>query len=304
MSFCRNTSQQLSIFDSMTTLTKREEKRLKSSWAETFSKDIFPLINESRFSVLYSDNHASRPNNPVNVFLGLLMLKEIFAQSDGECIDSLMFDLRYQYALHTTSFDEQPISKNSLSNFRTAVYRYNEEHGIDIIQEEIESHAKEFVKVLDIDGRTVRMDSLMVSSSCKKLSRLEIIYSCVSRVIAEMEDSKVLEISERFKPYLEEGHRNDTIYRSKDTGIQSKLEKVTADALELFYYCKGSSLESSKDYQLLLRMLGEQTKQVDGKIELKPAKEISPESLQNPTDPDATFRNKGKDHTRICCKCG
>lgn len=295
MSFCRNTSQQLNLFDPLYNLTEREQKRLKNSWAETFSNEIFPLINEERFSVLYSDNPASRPNNPVNVYMGLLMLKEIFTQSDEECIDSLMFDLRYQFALHTTSFEEQPISKNSLSNFRTAVYRYNEENGVDLIQEEIESHAKEFTKLLNIDGRTIRMDSLMVSSSCKKLSRLEIIYSCVSRMLSEIRKTEVLEVPEKFKPYFDEGHRNDTIYRSKGTDIQTKLNKVTDDALELFYYCIGSKLTESKDYQLLSRMLGEQIQNVDGKIELKPAKEISPKSLQNPTDPDATFRTKGNE---------
>jgi hypothetical protein len=47
-----------------------------------------------------------------------------------------MFDIRYQHALHTTSFKEQPISKNSLTNFRAAVYRYNQEHGIDLVQKE------------------------------------------------------------------------------------------------------------------------------------------------------------------------
>jgi hypothetical protein len=55
---------------------------------------------------------------------------------------SLMFDIRYQYALHTTSFKEQPIFKNRLINFRAAVYRYNQEHGVDFIQEEIEAKAK------------------------------------------------------------------------------------------------------------------------------------------------------------------
>jgi len=69
-----------------------------------------------------------------------------------------MFDLRYQHALHTTSFQEQPVcvrtrtgrpvSKNSLTNFRTAVYSYNQEHGIDLIQDEIEAHAKAFSKLL------------------------------------------------------------------------------------------------------------------------------------------------------------
>jgi len=29
----------------------------------------------------------------------------------------------------------------------SAVYRYNEEHGVDLIQEEVESHAKAFTKI-------------------------------------------------------------------------------------------------------------------------------------------------------------
>ena len=239
MSFCRNTSQQLSIFDSLNNLTKREHKMLKNTWAEKFSKEIFPLINEDRFSVLYSDKHASRPNNPANINIGLLMLKEIFTQSDEECIYSLMFDLRYQYALRTTSFEEQPISKNSLSNFRAAIYKYNEDNGVDLIQEEVESHAKEFAKILNIDGRNMRMDSLMISTSAKKLSRLEIIYSCVSRLIHEISKSNADILPEKFKVYLEDGHHNDTIYRCKDKDIESKLTTVTADAVELFYISCG-----------------------------------------------------------------
>ena len=277
----------MNMFDPLYKLTEREKKRLKNSWAEEFSKIIFPLINEERFSVLYSDNPASRPNNPVNVYLGLLMLKEIFGQSDEEALDSLMFDIRYQYALHTTSYEEQPVSKNSLTNFRTAVYKYNEEHDVDIIQEEFESHAKEFTKYLNIDGKTIRMDSLMISSSCKKLSRLEIIYSCVSRLI-----NKINDIPEKFKVYLEEEHHNDTIYRCKDKSIDSKLKVVTPDAMELYYLYKGTPVEETEEFINLSRMLGEQT-QKSG-TELKPAKEIAPDSLQNPTDPDATFRRKGK----------
>jgi len=58
--------------------------------------------------VLYSGNPASRPNNQVNVYFGLLILRKIFNQSDEEALNSLMFDIRYQYALHTTSFQKQP----------------------------------------------------------------------------------------------------------------------------------------------------------------------------------------------------
>jgi hypothetical protein len=222
----------MAINDSLLSLTERERKYLKDSWAETFSKKIFPFIKEDRFSILYSDNPASRPNNPVNIYFGLLILRDIFNQSDEKALNSLMFDIRYQHALHTTSFKEQPVSKNSLTNFRAAVYRYNQEHGIDLIQEEIESQAKTFSKILKIEGKTVRMDSLMISSSCRKLSRLEIIYSTVSRLIKVI--AKNTTLAEYFKPYQDESHYNDTIYRSRDKDLNTKIKKVLKDGVRLY----------------------------------------------------------------------
>ncbi len=96
MSFHLNNAQQMALDDSLLSLTERERKHLNNSWAETFSKKIFPFIREDRFSVLYSDNPASRPNNPINVYFGLLILREVFNQSDEEALNSLMFDIRYQ----------------------------------------------------------------------------------------------------------------------------------------------------------------------------------------------------------------
>ncbi|PKP56278.1 DDE transposase [Candidatus Atribacteria bacterium HGW-Atribacteria-1] len=288
MSFHLNNAQQMALDDSLLSLTERERKYLNSSWAETFSKKIFPFIKEDRFSVLYSDNPASRPNNPINVYFGLLILREIFNQSDEEALNSLMFDIRYQHALHTTSFQEQPVSKNSLTNFRAAVYRYNQEHGVDLIQEEIETQAKSFSKLLKIDGKTVRMDSLMISSSCRKLSRLEIIYSTVARFI-KIIDKNIL--PERFKPYLDEIHYNDTIYRSRDKDLNTKIKRVLKDGLKLYsLYRKDKEISNTEEFKLLARMLKEQTR----KGRIKSSKEIAPDSLQNPTDPDATYRKKGK----------
>jgi len=77
MSFHLNNAQQMAINDSLLSLTERERKYLKNSWAETFSKKIFPFIKEDRFNILYSDNPASRPNNPVNVYFVLLILRDI-----------------------------------------------------------------------------------------------------------------------------------------------------------------------------------------------------------------------------------
>ena len=289
MSFHLNNAQQMALDDSLLSLTERERKYLNNSWAETFSKKIFPFIKEDRFSVLYSDNPASRPNNPINVYFGLLILREIFNQSDEEALNSLMFDIRYQHALHTTSFQEQPVSKNSLTNFRAAVYKYIQEYGIDLIQEEIESHAKQFSKILNLEGKTIRMDSLMISSSCRKLSRLEIIYTTVARLIKVIDKNTTL--PEYFKPYLEESHYNNTIYRSRDKDLNSKIKRVLKDGLKLYsLYRKDKEISNTEEFKLLSRMLKEQTR----KGRIKPSLEIAPNSLQNPTDPDATYRKKGK----------
>ena len=103
MSFQTNDCQQLSLDDSFITLTERERKALEKSWAKIFADEVFPAIDEERFSVLYSGK-ASRPNAPVNVIIGALIIKELFDYSDDEIVENLMLDLHLQYALHTTSF--------------------------------------------------------------------------------------------------------------------------------------------------------------------------------------------------------
>ena len=75
MSFVKNDNQQLTLLDSTFNLTEREKRMLEKSWAKTFADKVFPAIDENIFSVLYSEK-ASRPNTPVNVIVGALILKE------------------------------------------------------------------------------------------------------------------------------------------------------------------------------------------------------------------------------------
>ncbi len=92
MSFKTNDCQQLSLDDSFMALTERERKALEKSWAKIFADEIFPAIDEER---LYSDK-TSRPNAPVNVIIGALIIKELFDYSDDEIVENLMLDLHLQ----------------------------------------------------------------------------------------------------------------------------------------------------------------------------------------------------------------
>ena len=133
MSFVKNDYTQMSFHDNILSLTERERKFLDKSWAKPFADNIFPAIKEEEFSVLYSDI-ASRPNTPVNIIMGSLVLKELLGLTDDEVMESLMFDVRFQYALHTSSFKEQPLSDRTLSRFRERCLNYEDLTGVDLVK--------------------------------------------------------------------------------------------------------------------------------------------------------------------------
>lgn len=297
MAFTLNESQQLSLDDSFLNLDERTKKFVIKSWAKDFSEIIFPAINEKRFSVLYSNNAASRPNNPVNAVIGSLMLKELFNLTDDELLASILCDVRFQYALNTTSFKDQPFSDRTFSRFRERLYLYNLETGRDLLHEEMEAMADVFIKYLDISPSVKRMDSLMVSSSCKKMSRLEILYTCVANMVKTVYKTGEYQNLKDMEHYLDEEDKNDTIYHRKNEEISGRLQTVIDDATALIQKL-GDAYFELPEYQLLRRVLKEQTETTaEGKIIPTDKKNITPSSLQNPSDPDATYRSKaGKDN--------
>ncbi len=131
--------------------------------------------------------------------------------------------------------------------------------------------------------------ALMVSSNCKKMGRLELMYTCVSNLVKELVKSgQSALLTEQLLKYAEDSNKNAVCYRMEHDEVVTRLEAVTRDAL-LLYEIAGSITCGFDDYHRLGRMLNDQTS--DG--ELKPAKQINPRSLQNPSDEDATFRRKG-----------
>lgn len=115
--------------------SKRKQKILEKSWAKPFSDIIFSNIDEMIFAPLYSAKRNSRPNAPVNVIVGALILKELNGLTDDEIIEECEFDFRYQYALHTTSYENQPLSNRTFSRFRERNAAYELTTGKDLIHD-------------------------------------------------------------------------------------------------------------------------------------------------------------------------
>lgn len=294
MAFATNNNQQFSLTDNTYHLTERERRFLEKSWAKTFADKVFPAIDETIFSVLYSDK-ASRPNTPVNVIVGALILKEALGDTDEEIVQALMFDLRYQYALHTTSFAEQPLSDRSLSRFRARCLAYETEKGIDLIHECVTKMAKEIAQFMGITPSMRRMDSLMVAANIKNLSILELFYTCVAN-LAKVMSQREVPLPEGVRHYLEKDDYNRCIYHKREQGTEERTIAVMRDAETLITLCDATGeFDDTSEYQLLIRLLKERTiTDDDGRRRLRRKEEMKDASkaLLNPSDPEATFRYK------------
>lgn len=299
MSFAKNECQQLNLIDSTFSLTTRELRMLEKSWAKQFADKIFPRIKEEKFSVLYS-NKASRPNTPVNVIIGGMVLQELLGLTDEEFMDSLLFDIRFQYALHTTSFQEQPISDRTFSRFRRRCLTYETETGIDLIHETVKELSEEMASLMHLNGRIKRMDSLMVASNIRKLGRMELLYTCVSDFVTFLHGMGMDELLVGMEHYYDPNDYNRVIYHGRSEDAGERIRQILADADTLLSVCEGACDENPA-YQLLIRVLKEQTivdESGNRRLKTKEDGKMHSQILQNPSDPDATYREKAGKQNR------
>ena len=286
MSFRLNGSTQLSLADTFGSMTARAKRFMEKSWAKVFADEIFPYIDEKPFSVLYSEKD-SRPNTPVNVIIGGLILKELLGLSDDELLENLILDSRYQYALHTTSFREQPMSDRTLQRFRRRCCEYEAKTDTDLIHECVTSLSSRIAKMMGISDSVKRMDSMMIEANIRRLSRTELLYQCVSGLVRCMNKAGQ-EVPGEMQHYLEPSDYNRTFYHNKGEGVDSALGSILKDGEALL---AREDLKEIEEYKLLERCFSEQTVTENGAARLRTPEDGGMDStiMQNPSDPDATY---------------
>ena len=297
MSYKANETQQVGMNDRFNNLTEKEKKVVLGSWAKPFADIIFPSIREGEFAVLYSDKKATRPNTPINIVVGAMIIKEIVGMTDVEVLESLSCDIRMQYALHTTSYVEQPMSDRTFSRFRQRLYEYELETGEDLMKEEILHQADKIAEFMGLQPYLKRMDSLMIASACKDMTRLEVMYVTVSNLINAVHRIGADELLQDMEHYLNSDDQNRVIYHNQAEDRIKKMQAIVEDCATLLERL-GEDGSELPEYSLAARMLEDQSViSDDGKRIAKNSHDIEPDSMQNPSDPDATYRKKaGKSH--------
>ena len=288
--------RQQSFFSGEQLLPAKLRDKLLTSWAETFYQEVYCRIEEAIFAPLYSDK-ASRPNAPVNVLMGLEILKSGFGWSDEELHEQACFNLQVRHALGLHDLRIEVFTLRTLYNFRRRVREYAEETGVNLIQ-------KVFQQVTDAQLETValatgwqRMDSTQVLSDLAQMTRLELLVAVLQAVHRQLPESAQDQWAERWALYLE-GRPHQVCYKIPTGEMEGHLvtigEELCAVEADL-----AQQAPESEVVALIRRVLEEQyVQEPNGALTLRPPEEVSASSLQSPHDPDATYRVKGGERYR------
>lgn len=285
--------RQQSFFSGVELLPKRLREQLLNSWAETFYQEVFCRIDEEIFAVLYSDE-ASRPNVPVNVLVGMEILKVGFGWSDEELYEQVCFSLQVRHALGLHDLRAELFTLRTLYNFRKRVRLHAETEGINLMQRVFEQVTDAQLEAVTLETGWQRMDSTQVLSNLAEMTRLELLISVVQTAYRQfaMRDDQQAQWEERLRPYVSERPHN-ICYKIPADETEEHLTAIGELLVALEAELEQRAPESDA-LALVRRVLNEQyTRASDGIVVLRPAEDISATSLQSPHDPDATYRIKG-----------
>lgn len=113
--------------------------------------------------------------------------------------------------------------------------------------------------------------------------------SCVVYLHKHNEDDKLEELEHYYNP----DDYNKVIYWQRKEDYGQRIRTILSDDDSLIKKCNGS-YDDIPEYQLLVRAFSEQVSREDDKLRLKTKKDggMNSSILQNPADPEATYREK------------
>jgi len=280
---------QKTIFSTLDELPAKHSKRLEQSWAGTFYREFFSRIDERPFAALFSAVD-SRPNIPINVLLGLEALKAGFGWSDESLWDAFCFDLQVRFALGYRNLGEGQFDLRTVYNFRARLLEHLRETGEDLLGQAFAQVTDAQLSVIRLKTSQVRMDSTLIASNIRNLSRLELLVVVLQRVQRMLSEIDQARYAADLAPYLQ-GSSKQYVYRvSKEEGPQrivaiGLLMQRLVSALEPLY-------AQDATYQLLQRVFREHFAVENEAARPKHGQELSADSLESPDDLEASYHCK------------
>jgi hypothetical protein len=281
------------IFDPWHFLGEKRRKLMDTSWAALFREHILNALPVSKVASFFSDTFG-RPTKELYTALGVLLLQQVHDLTDEETVSQLAFNLQWHYALDIVDESDEAkyLCPKTLWSLRDLVI----EKKLDGVL--FEHITDMLARVFKVDTTKQRIDSVHVKSNMRRLGRVGIFVKTIHTFLVNLkrqyeEIFKGLD-QELVDRYLPEKALS-CFSLIKPSEAQKTLERVSTDLFGLVARFKDHpEVRDLYSYATMLRVLNDhcEIREEEGAMALlsvKPNREVASNSLQNPSDPDATY---------------
>ena len=282
---------QLYIFDPWSSISPKRRQLLDAGWPGLFREHILPSIPVSKVS-LYFDPSMGRPTKELFAMLGALILQQAFDLTDEESVQQFAFNIQWHYALNITEESDSAkyVCPKTLWSCRDVIAEHNLE---DII---FSAGTERLAQDFKVNADKQRLDSVHIKSNMRRLGRIGIFSATIHKFLKNLKRQypELIDTVDRqiVETYLSEAALN-CFSRIKPSESRKTLTDVGKHLFALYAQFKDQpDVADMYSFKMLTRVLHEQcnlTGDADNPVEIKTPKEIASDSLQNPSDPEATY---------------
>lgn len=300
MIFIKNHKQH-SLFNEWDKLGPKRSRLLKESWAGLFREHLLSELPVDALTPFFSKGLV-RPTKELYTVIGVLIFQQMHDLTDEETMMRLAFDMQWHYALNIPEESDilKYISEKTLWNMRKTVT----DNGLeDVI---FTQPTKKLQKMFAVIIKKQRIDSVHIKSNMRNLGGVGILSKAINKFLINLRrhnKQRFNGLPEEIKSRYFSKKAMQCFGMVKPSETRKMLKTVADELFDLVSLFKGDKVaENMNSYKLLCRILKEHCnikESEDGSgIELKPAKEISSDSVQNPSDPDAGYSgHKGQGYS-------
>jgi len=284
--------KQLQIFDPWAFLSPKRRRMLDDSWSGLFQKEILPAL-PIRAIIPYFDSSMGRPTKELYTVLGVQVLQQTFDLTDQETIHQFAYNIQWHYALNITEESDSAkyLSAKTLWNNRCLIAEKELEAFI------FNSITDRLASVFKKDTSSQRLDSVHIKSNMRRLGRICIFTESIHKFLVNLKRNHAACFDAVGKRIIEKYLTDEAMgcfSMVKPSDAHKTLSEVSKDLYELVEQFKHHpDVTGMHSYKLMVRVLNEQCDVTpsDEKepVKVKTPKEIPSNSLQNPSDPDATY---------------
>jgi len=280
------------LFDPWGHLSPKRRDLLDKSWAGLFREHLLCELPVAEISSYFTENFG-RPTKELHAALGAMVLQQSLDLTDEETVEQFAFNTQWHYALNITEESDSAkyMCPRTLWNIRSTVIK----NQLDTIL--FDRTTSKLAEVFNVNTDKQRIDSVHIKSNMRRLGRIGIFSKTIHTFLVNLRRN--------YKDHFEKIDNGmvDTYFSEKALGCFSMvkpsesaktLQSLSTDLFDLVQQFKDCpEVTKMHTYKLLARVLNEQcnvnVSDDSTRVEVKKPKDIPSDSLQNPSDPDATF---------------